>query len=42
VATAGFMFDRRFLPWLLSHGRLIAEQLKPFQPQEEDRFEDEN
>jgi hypothetical protein len=26
------VFDRRFLPLLVSHGRLIAERLKPFEP----------
>jgi hypothetical protein len=38
----GFVFDRLFLPMLLSHGQLIAERIKPFKPQEEDRFEYEN
>ncbi|HVC91319.1 MAG TPA: DoxX family protein [Acidobacteriaceae bacterium] len=34
----GFVFDRRFLPLLLSHGRLIAERFNPFKPQGEDLF----
>jgi hypothetical protein len=33
VATGGFVFDRLFLPLLLSHGRLIAERFKPFNRQ---------
>jgi hypothetical protein len=36
------VFDRLFLPLLLSHGRLIAERFKPFKRQEEDRFKYES
>ena len=38
----GLVFDRRFPPLLLSHGRLIAERFNPFKPQQEDRFEYES
>jgi hypothetical protein len=34
----GFVFDRLFLPMLLSHGRLIAERFKLFNRQEESCF----
>jgi len=38
----GFVFERPFPPLLPSHGRLIAELFKPFQPQQEDRFDYES
>jgi hypothetical protein len=36
------VFDRLFLPLLLSHEPLIAERFKPFNRQEEDQFKYES